>query len=155
MGETVEFRALSKNYRIQVAPEHPYFDQNRIARMIPAKIVTFSPAGVFSTSDPEIIAAIRGSASFRSRRVIEISPGDKALFEKQPQPKSVRGVITAASIQEEAGAPVSESVPAAIKLEEKSGPACEVCGKKFDNDPQGRKLRMHKVNHRVSRTPEK
>jgi len=156
MEKTIEFRAMSKNYHLHISPELPYFDQNRIARMIPARIITFSQSGVYQTSDPVVIEAIRNSTAFKAKRVIEITDGDKALFERvRTQTKAVRGVITAASIQEEAGLPQSPEVPKGITLEEKRGAACEICGKSFPDDPQGRKLRMHKVNHRVSRPPEK
>lgn len=143
MEQSVEFRVASKRYSIQVAPEKPFFDANHVGHIIPAKIMSFDN-GYLKTADPEVIGFIRGCSDFQAGKIIEITDADRDMFRPKSEQGVVRGPVSSASIQAEAG--VKEPAHPISML--KKTTRCDSCGKEFQNDVGGKALRLHRLWHR-------
>jgi len=145
--EEVIFTTRYLNYQLSIAPE------SRIVQSDGSFLVTNTGCiqfinGIYKTDDPEVIAKIRNSASFKVKEIQEITERDKNLF-KPEGAKAVRGSISTKTLGEETGVDVEEKIEGKVKLGEKGVSKCEVCGKVFANDLVGKRLRMHMVSHRT------
>lgn len=153
--EKVTFISFNNRaYLLQVKPERKYF-RGEVLEVMPAKLIEFA-GGRYSTDDPEEIKLIRDSKAFRKGRVREAGRSEEGITGtpkkhteeiKQKEQSTVRGMITADRLHAEAGLNVKPEGMA--RLAEKST-KCDFpgCGKIFEDDPHGKKLRMHQMSHR-------
>lgn len=140
--EAVEFRVMSKRYSIQVEGEKKGFDNFGVLNTIPARIVSFDN-GSLKTADPVVIASIRRSQDYQIKKIVEVTEADRDVYRMKPEQGVVRGPISTASMEKEAG----------VKKEEKKSTlsattACKVCGKEFKDDLGGKRVRLHEISHR-------
>lgn len=136
--EPVVFCNVGNNrYSMQIKAERPYFDNDGIARIIPAKVIRFENC-TYVTSDPEEIRLIRESDAYKRGEVFEPS---KDARPSKPQQAS-RGVIDTDRFKEEAGGKTVRP-EGAITLKESSH-VCDVagCEASFNN---AKSLHMHKM----------
>lgn len=146
MAESVTFHSPYTRLSIQVKPERKGFYGEQ-PFIIPAVLAQFDN-GNYTTSDPEIIEALRMSPAYKRHEIFEIN----AENPKPPNPdaqKVFRGPVGTDQLHGEIG-----KIP-----QKQPGSKCPVptCGKEFLNDLAGKKLRMHMVSHRMaeSRAAEK
>jgi|Deesub1362A_J573_1020465.scaffolds.fasta_scaffold00107_95 predicted HNH restriction endonuclease len=153
-AEKVEFRVNALRYMIVIRPESLSLSPDGRIIQVPAKIAKFEN-GVYVTSNPEEIKAIRNSIAYKEGVIFEISEVDRKIVEASinaKKQKTIRGSINTQTIAQEAEVP-EETVRAEklrnpkVKLEEKkAGPfVCDVCKKEFSSEMA---LRGHKISHR-------
>jgi len=142
MEQTVEFHVMSRRFSIQVVPEKKGFDSFGVLSTIPARIISFED-GRYTTDDPAIIEAIRKSSSYKTKKIIEITEADRDAFRPKPEQQTIRGPISTASIQAEAGVKPDEKT-AGLRVTS----SCKVCGKEFKDDLGGKRVRLHEISHR-------
>jgi len=156
--ERVTFITPSLRYTLHLKAERKGFDGNGILEVIPAKLIRFEE-GKYSTDDPETIKLLRESKPFRRGKIKEITGAIREAM-AAPVQKTTRGPITSVAMHEEAGR--VEEKPQALAIQEKGVTVCDivvagkVCGKTFEDDFGGRKLKMHKIAaHRKGLTGKK
>ena len=145
--ESVTFVSKGSNrYSLQIVPENKVPDSFGVLHTLSiAKILNFE-GGVFRTKNKEEIEAIRKTEAFENGRVFELPSGEKPPEKKKVE--VIRGPMSSKTIHQEAG--VKEPVDQGLSLKEKGSTECGDCGKQFQEDYRGAKLRMHKIGaHRV------
>lgn len=133
----------SNRYSLQIKPEGKSFKGEEVVTWR-AEMVSFE-GGVFKTDDQEMADAIRNTDAFKKGRVFELKVGEEEPVAQKS--KTVRGAISSGTLKEEAGVRAESEK---LSFKEKKVTKCDVpgCGKTFENDFYGRKLRMHKLQHR-------
>jgi len=145
--ERVTFITPSLRYTLHLKTERPGFSEHGVLGVIPSLLIRFEE-GKYSTNDPEIIKLLRECKPFRRGKIREITDTIKKAMEA-PVQETIRGPITSAAIHEEAGK--VEEKPQVQAIQEKGVTVCDVvvegkvCGKTFEHDFGGRKLKMHKI----------
>lgn len=134
----------SNRYCLQVTPEQQVPDSFGVLHVVNvAKVISFD-GGVYKTSKPDVINAIRSTDAFKEGRVFELAQG-RIVPKSKPTPV-VRGALSSKSIHAEAG--VEEAIDKKMSLQEKGLTKCDECQKQFTEDYQGFKLRGHMISHR-------
>jgi len=145
--ERVTFITPSLRYTLHLKAERPGFTEHGVLHVIPARLIKFEE-GKYTTDDPETIKLLRESKPFRRGKIKEIT---EAMREAMAAPAQIttRGPITSVAMHEEAGK--VEEKPQVQAIQEKGVTVCDVvvegkvCGKTFEHDFGGRKLKMHKI----------
>jgi len=155
MTETqiVTFRSIYLRYQLHLRPERLQPMADGGATTIPAHVVSFEN-GLYTSYDQAEIELIRKSRPYAVEKIVfeekeaEIETLKKAEEAKQKdQQTTIRGNLTTEKLHSEAGLSVPQSGMA--RLAERST-QCDVpgCGKIFEEDPHGKRLRMHQQKHR-------
>lgn len=147
----VIFHSVSRAHLLHLKSEQKGFTAHGVAEVVQAKMARFEN-GIYKTSDEEEIGLIRNTPAYKNKRVFEVTRADEeALRKPVVESKVVRGAITSEGLKKEAGIE-STTIAPGLKMEsKKSGiTKCDVsgCGKIFQDDFTGARLRMHKVSHR-------
>jgi hypothetical protein len=124
--------------------------------VIPAELVRFEQ-GKFKTNDSALADRIRKTPAFRDRRVIELTANDFEMLKLAEEytkkanalrTKVVRGAVSGETLHKEAGVEKQTPVENKPSLQEKAKSKCADCGKEFEDDFSGAKLRGHMMHHR-------
>ena len=133
--------------------------------LTPARLITFDTRGEYRTSDEEEIRLIRRAIQRKKDRygevdVFEVTQDDLLnvvaaeealkLARERLAGKTKRGSITSKTLSGELSGPDEEPEPTPVeKAEAEMTSECEFCGKTFENDPKGRRLKAHqRIKHK-------
>jgi len=153
MTKKTIFFSVAQNLRLHIKPEKQVVGVNGMLDYIPAKTVRFVN-GEYVTEDPEEIELIRKTEAYRRKRIGELTSDDKEsvaiaqevieeVERRRTEKKGKRGAIDTNTLKGKPSITVAEK-----NLKAKTVTKCDICGKEFENDLTGRKLRTHKQWHR-------
>lgn len=143
MSQVTTFITPHSHYLLHVEKEKKRFIGEEV-NITPAKLIKFEN-GMYATESDDEIEKIRESNAFKSGVIRELKSEDEKKFGPEPS-KVFRGPVDSKDLATEAGEKLEEK---AKKEQVMAGlTKCPDCGKEFDKDLSGRKLRMHRLSHR-------
>ncbi len=149
MNEKVTFASTRGGLLLHLVAENKHLSREGYVETLSAKMVKFD-RGLYSTSDPDIIARIRETSAFKTGKVFEVTPEDRRAMNRAPQ--TTRGPIGVGTLKGEM------AKPGAVFGEEETAAGsttkCDECGKEFNDDLTGKKLRLHVMAHRRAKAKE-
>lgn len=154
-----KFFAVKENLRLHLKPEKQIIRSDGITDFIPAVMAKFE-GGKFITDNDEVADLIKETESFKRGHVSELTDKNiedaelaKEVAEEIKKRKAAKkGKVARGAIDSEVLAG-RRKTPKKITIKEKTAvesakTECDICGKEFDNDPTGKRLRAHKMWHR-------
>jgi len=143
--EQVTFHSMQLNKLLHLEEERVRDIGGGRSTVVKAKMVKFEN-GVYSTFDQGEMELIRLTPAYQKKEVFEVSQTDVSAVEeaqRAEKQRTIRGAITSQTIAQEAGVETPQKT--GLKLSEKNTTTCDVCGKAFEDDLGGKRLRMHKI----------
>lgn len=138
--EPITFCSVGSNrLSLQIKKERKGFSTTGEVEIIGAENAEFEN-GVFITDDPEKIELIRKSTAFKEKRIIELAPGQEAPVPQRQQ--TIRGPVSTSVFRGELDLPTEKTL---VKISEQGGTVCPECGDVFEEDFNGKKVRMHNI----------